>query len=107
MREYVPRNKWESVLEIFIYTKQGLENAIESLYIKKFEYKIENREITILSPLPRWSWTTGTTRLTKFIIDDPHETAEYNPGKSKGYVGKPRHRNGKARRCHPPRIRKK
>lgn len=44
MKEFLPKEKWNSALEMFSFREQESESNI---YVKKFTYKIEKNEITI------------------------------------------------------------
>lgn len=109
MKEYVPKNKWERVLEMFSFSSPNTGND-QDIYIKKFTWKIEGDDIKIYDAWNvGWSWTVPVhyKNSIKYIVDDTQQNRQNTSPKSKGYVGKPRPRNGKARRSGPPRIRKK
>jgi hypothetical protein len=114
MREYVPKEKWESVLEMFSFREQNYLGYAGELHIKKWEWKIEGEEITI-SYRPQYDFGVINLWAMKQRINTPLLTMtnndkneiRLNSRTSKGYVGKPGPRNGKTWRSHTPTIRKK
>lgn len=110
MREYVPKNKWESVLEMFSFESPET-NYGQDIYIKKWDWKIEGEEIKIVDYSWSWAFPTFGTKTTtlRYIVEDydTHKNSKRLTRQSEGNATKQRPGNGKARRHTSPRTRKK